>query len=304
MFELTKVADNTFTIESPARIGLYSLNDKEVVLIDSGNDKDAGRKLRKILDAKHWQLKAIYNTHSNADHIGGNCYLQNQTRCKVYSPPIEAEFTRYPALEPSFLYDGYPFKELRHKFLMAQECEVDDLTSETLPEGFEIIPLSGHFFNMVGYRTPDDVLFLADCLSSQETLEKYQISFIYDVKAYIETLEKVSAMDAKLYVPAHAPIMKSKEELQELCLYNKEKIFEIAQQIMSICVQPQPFEEILKKLFDHYSLTMTFEQYVLVGSTIRSYLSWLKDQGKIMAVIEDNRLLWQTSPEAKNGTGE
>ena len=39
-------------------------------------------------------------------------------------------------------------------------------------------------------------------------------------------------------------------------------------------------------------LTMNFEQYVLIGSTVRSYLSWLKDQGKITAVFENNLLLW------------
>ena len=36
------------------------------------------------------------------------------------------------------------------------------------------------------------------------------------------------------------------------------------------------FEELLKLLFDEYELVMNFEQYVLVGSTVRSYLAWLK----------------------------
>ena len=38
---------------------------------------------------------------------------------------------------------------------------------------------------------------------------------------------------------------------------------------------------------------MTMEQYVLVGSTVRSYLSWLKDTGRITVQFDDNRLLWQ-----------
>ena len=49
----------------------------------------------------------------------------------------------------------------------------------------------------------------------------------------------------------------------------------------------------MKRLFTDYSLTMNFEQYVLVGSTIKSYLSWLKDSGKITARFEDNMLLWE-----------
>ena len=40
-------------------------------------------------------------------------------------------------------------------------------------------------------------------------------------------------------------------------------------------------------------LTLTFEQYVLVGSTVKSYLAWLKDTGRLTVLFEDNRLLWR-----------
>lgn len=176
MYELTQVAGNSYYIQSPAKIGLVRLNDTDVCLIDSGNDKEAGRKVRQILDANGWHLTAIYNTHSNADHIGGNQYLQNQTGCKVYAPGIECDFTRHPVLEPSFLYGGYPPKELQHKFLMAKPSDAQELTQACLPEGFELLPLPGHFFDMVGFRTPDDVVYLADCLSSRETLESTRLA--------------------------------------------------------------------------------------------------------------------------------
>ena len=117
-------------------------------------------------------------------------------------PGIECDFTRHPILEPSLLYGGYPCKDLRHKFLLAQESGAEYLTKETLPEGFELLPLPGHFFDMAGFRTPDDNVYLADCLSSRETLEKYQIGFIYDVAAYLNTLEKVKTLKARLFVPA------------------------------------------------------------------------------------------------------
>ena len=203
MYELIQISDISYYIQSPAKIGLVKLSDKDVCLIDSGNDKEAGRKIRQLLDAKGWKLTAIYNTHSNADHIGGNKYLQGITGCKIYAPGIECAFTRHPILEPAFLYGGYPCKDLRHKFLMAQESSPEYLTKESLPEGFELIPLPGHFFDMVGFRTPDNVVYLADCLSSRETLDKYQISFIYDVASYLKTLEMVKTLKATMFVPAN-----------------------------------------------------------------------------------------------------
>ena len=290
MYELLNGRGNSYYIDCPAHIGLVRTGDSEVCLIDSGSDKDAGRKVRQILDANSWKLKAIYNTHSNADHIGGNKYLQGQTGCKIYAPGIECDFTRHPILEPSLLYGGYPCKDLRHKFLLAQESGAEYLTKETLPEGFELLPLPGHFFDMAGFRTPDDNVYLADCLSSRETLEKYQIGFIYDVAAYLNTLEKVKTLKARLFVPAHA---EAAEDITELAQYNIDKVNEIADKIVSLCKEPLGFEVILQRLFTEYGLVMNFEQYVLVGSTVRSYLAWLKDTGRLNAVFEKNLLLWE-----------
>ncbi len=290
MYKLNQVGEKSYYINCPAKIGIYQVNDKEVYLIDSGNDKDAAKKVRKILDEKNWNLLGILNTHSNADHIGGNQYLQQQMGCKVFSCGIEKAFTEYPILESSFLYGGYPCKDLRHKFLLAKPSVVTDFSDESFPKEIEIIPLKGHFFDMVGFRTPDDTVFLADCLSSKETLDKYQIGFIYDVAEYLKTLETVKSIKAKIFVPAHAP---ATDDIAGLADVNIAKVHEIADKILSICNEPLCFETILQRLFSDYGLTMNFEQYVLVGSTARSYLSWLKDNGKIFAFFEDNMLFWK-----------
>lgn len=290
MYELVQISDQCYYINSPAKIGLIRQNDNDVYLIDSGNDKEAGRKVRQILDANGWNLKAIYNTHSNADHIGGNKYLQAQTSCKIYAPGIEHDFTRHTLLEPSFLYGAFPPKELRHKFMLAQESDVEYLSEECMPEGITVISLPGHFFDMVGYRSSDDVVYLADCLSSEDTLNKYGITFIYDVAAYLDTLEQVKMMEAKMFVPAHA---QETDNIVPLAQLNIDKVHEVAEKIVSICEEPICSENILQKLFNAYSLTMNFEQYVLVGSTVRSYLAWLKDIGRLKVDFEDNMLLWR-----------
>lgn len=289
MYELHQVGERTYYVDCPAKMGIYRENDTDVYLIDSGNDKDAGRKIRKILDENNWRLAGILNTHSNADHIGGNQYLQQQTGCKVFTCGIEKAFTEYTILEPSFLYGGYPCKELCHKFLLAKPSEVTDISDSSFPKEIEAIPLKGHFFDMVGFRTPDDVVFLADCLSSKETLGKYRIGFIYDVAKYLKTLEYIKTLKAKAFVPAHAP---AADDISELADLNINTVNEIAEKITEICKNPICFENILQRLFNDYGLTMSFEQYVLVGSTLRSYLSWLKDIGKLNAVFENNMLLW------------
>lgn len=291
MFELIHVGEKSFYINSPAKIGVYKASENEVYLIDSGNDKEAGRRIRKILDENNWILKGIINTHSNADHIGGNHYLQQQTGCKIFSSGIETAFTKYPILESAFLYGGFPCKDLRHKFLLASGSDTVDITDADFPKELEIIPLPGHFFDMIAIRTPDDTIFLADCISSKNTLDKYGITFIYDVEQYLQTLDKIETLNANIFVPAHT---EASSDLKELIQFNKNKVLEIADRITKVCTSPINFEKVLQEMFRQYNLSMSFEQYVLVGSTVRSYLSWLYDKEKLTVLFEDNQLLWKS----------
>ena len=106
----------------------------------------------------------------------------------------------------------------------------------------------------------------------------------------LRTLEKVKTMTAKVFVPSHA---EATENISDLAQYNIDKVQEIGQRIVALCRTPLCFEKILQKLFTEYDLVMNFEQYVLAGSTVRSYLAWLKDIGRINAGFENNMLLWE-----------
>ena len=299
MYELMQVSENTFYINCPSKIGLYRTSAEAVWLIDSGNDKDAGRKIQKILEQQGWKLSGIINTHSNADHIGGNTLLQDRLHCPIYSTSMECAVIENPILEPSFLYGGYPFQKLRNKFLMATPSKAEAISTAKLPEGMEVFPLGGHFWQMIGVKTPDNVYFLADSVFSQEILEKYHISFNYDVAAFFKTLDFLETLTGTLYIPAHG---EPTADIHPLVEKNRQKADEIIAVLLDLCVEPQFFEELLHAVFERFALTMDYGQYVLVGSTIRSYLSYLYDAGKMDAYVENNYLFWKTiMPIATNG---
>ena len=54
MYELIQISNTAYYIDCPAKIGLIRLNQTDVCLIDSGSDKDAGKKVLKHLDANGW----------------------------------------------------------------------------------------------------------------------------------------------------------------------------------------------------------------------------------------------------------
>lgn len=287
--ELIQVGEKTYYIKNPTNIGIYKIDDKNVYIIDSGNDKEAGKKILKIVNGQGWNIKGIINTHSNADHIGGNKVIQDRTGCDIYTYKTEKSFTEFPVLEPSFLYGGYPFKDLRNKFLLAKESIVKNIENN-LPEGLEYFELKGHFFDMIGIHTSDDVYFLADSLFSEETITKYHLFFIYDVKEFINTLDNLKNLNGKLFIPSHCEATTDISSLIEL---NKNKVNEILEKILNYCQKEITFEDILKLIFDEYNLSMNANQYVLVGSTIKSYLSYLYDEGKVEYEFKENKMVWK-----------
>ena len=289
MSELIRAGAQSWYLEGPTQVGIIEAGEGKVWLIDAGGDKDAGRKIKKVLDEKGWTLSAILCTHSHADHIGGCRYLQGQYGCPAYAPGGEVPFCRQPILEPALLYGGCPPSELRHKFLLAQACDALPLTDPGFPPEVEAIPLPGHYFDMVGYRAPDGVIFLADCLASEETLGKYAVTFFLDPAAYLDTLHMVCTLEAPLFVPAHAP---AAADISPLTRVNIQKVEEIAGLLCELCGTGTTFEHILRQLFIRLGLTMTIQQHFLVGCTVKSYLTWLKETDRVTLRVEDNLLFW------------
>ena len=287
--ELIKVGEKTYYIKNATNIGVYKIDENNVYLIDSGNDKDAGKKILKIMDSQGWNIKGIISTHSNADHIGGNKLIQDRTGCPVYAYGMEKCFTEYPIMEPSFLFAGFPFKDLKNKFLLAKETIVTNI-NQNLPEGLEYFSLKGHFFDMIGVKTDDDVYFLADSLVSEETIRKYYLFFIYDIREYLKTLDFLSTLNGKLFIASHC---EATNNILSIININRDKVIEICNTICFLCENEITFEDLLQKVFDTYSLSMNVNQYVLIGSTIRSYLSYLHEEGRVSFEFKGNKMYWK-----------
>jgi glyoxylase-like metal-dependent hydrolase (beta-lactamase superfamily II) len=278
-------------IASPSNVGLY-VGPHGTVLIDSGNNADMGRKILKYLRESEQTLRAVALTHSNADHAGGAAFIASRTTVPVYANPIEATFCAYPFLESSFLWGGFPPASLRGKFLMAQSCIVKSLESNNPPEeleGITIISLPGHYFGQCGYFS-EGVLFAGDALFGPDSITKHPVFFIYDIEAFLHSLDTIQTLAPSIVVPAHGVATK---DITSIINLNRNTVEQIITLILDFCVNPCTQEELLAHFCSHFNIQLDWNQYVLVGSTLRSYLAYLLEKEMLACEFINSRLVWK-----------
>ncbi len=295
--KLEQISENTYYIPGAINIGVIRAGN-DAVLIDTGLDREAGRRILRLLEKNNLKVKAIVNTHSHADHFGGNCYIVRRTDAKVYAPEIEAGIIHYPFLEPLYLYSAHPVKDLMNRFLMAEASKVDFvLNAENkikLDLGGEfpiidILSLSGHSPNQIGVEV-DDVLYCADSVFSRNVIEKYKIPLFMDIERQKQTLSFLEKSSYEYYVPCHA---EATNDISDLVESNLNVIRNVEELLVSL--REGTTEEILRKVCREFEIKLNnFTEYYLMMSTLKAYLSYLYNKGVLSANF-DNVLYWRVN---------
>ncbi len=284
---LRMLTDKTGYFEGPVTVGVHYPEPGRAVLIDSGSDDSAARKLAGHFEKEGVRVMAIVNTHSHADHCGGNAHLQKRTGCAVYARGIEAALIRDPELEPMYLFGGGPLEALQNKFLQAAPTEsvlrVEPGPLQAAGAALELIDLAGHSPGMVGVRTPDDVLFLGDGLLSAETAEKHRILYHFNLGRMLDTLDRIRTLQATHTVLSHGGLC---TELAALAEDNRSRLEAVNGTILRLTERPQGREALLEQVLAAFGLNPPLPLYYLNLGTLSSHLAWLCSQGLLEARME------------------
>ena len=290
MYELKLVGERTWYMNAPTNIGFYLHSAGEVCMIDAGIDRDSAEKALEHIRAQGWHLSGLYLTHSHADHTGGAAHIREQTGCRVFAPGLSAAAVQHSFLVPTILYGGSPSTEMCNKFLLPPPCECTELTEQLLPAGLEIVRLDGHDTAQAAFRTADGVWFTADCVVSSAALSRHRISFIYNIGQHLKALETLSGLEGNLFIPSHDTPC---HDIRPLVQINLDAVHEVARDILEMCSQPLAIDDMISLALEKYGIRLYLMQYLLVGQTVRSYISWLLDRGEITAVFDGTRLLFK-----------
>ncbi|WP_191015590.1 MBL fold metallo-hydrolase [Treponema zioleckii] len=303
-----QLTEHVFYIKMQTNIGVIKIprgTHTDVYIIDSGNDDVIAQKILEILknnipDAK---LQAIINTHSHADHCGGNPYIFQQTGCEIWTSKGEASLMEYPEIETALIWGGTAIHDIHSKFLLAKPSHATKIIEEGKDEILKIdeknqlaikpISLPGHYMNQIGLLIVDTdgkkSFFMGDAISGRNVIKRYWIQYLLDETKSKESLHKLAQIESDFYVPSHGDLVEDIEGLSEL---NIIALLETEKLILDILRTPKTTEEILKEVADRNGIKLGISQFVLIGSTLRSYLTGLYEEEKIGWSIEDNILRW------------
>ena len=288
MFDIVDTIGNTYYYSAFSNVGVYKLNKSEVLLIDSCDHKRMVKSLDTILEKNGLRVKTIINTHCHVDHIAGNKFFYDKYGCQILASKGEQGFIAYPDREPRFYYSGINTDKTRNPFFLSEPSDAEVITSDSTPEGFEIISLPGHSFDMIGVRTPDDVVFLSDAILSKKTWDEYKLPFFYSVNESMQTLKDIQSIKAKLFVPAHNEPLR---DICELAEYNIKSMKHKKELIYDIC-EGKSFEEIFSAMLDALELRIMTPKYPMYSVMLRNFLQSLVEDEAIEAELKDSVLIY------------
>ena len=272
-------------------IGVYRLSEEEVCLIDTGDGEKSTRVIDGILEQQGWRVKYIFNTHAHVDHLGVNKYFMEKWGCPAYTTGAANLFSNEIALKAASMLGGFRFQELNQVFVPPGPIRLQAIEDFALPEGFATIPLEGHAFGMIGIKTPDDVWFLGDSVLNRKSLQKYQFGNLVDVGEYLKNLDTLETLSGRMFIPGHG---EATDDICQPARENRQNVLRIIDFILEVCKDGKPFDWIVKAVFDRYCIPNNVVQYYVISITLRGYITYLKDRGRLCHEFRDNLFVWKS----------
>ena len=270
------------------------------LIVDTGLDESHARKLLRAIQQSGLTPAAILNTHSHADHHGGNAFILGRfPGLSIYAPPTEAAIIRYPLLEPLYLYGALPPRELRSKFLLAPASPAQPLDAGTHTLGGVSVELSnvpGHAVEMFAVRR-GGLLYAADALFGPDALAKHPLTFCVDSAAQkasaagLLALVGVELEKVELTLPGHGD---PTPDLRALVQVNLDSLERTTAAVLTACqVGAATTDELLARVCEGLGVQMgNAGAVVLNRSVVAAHLTELLAAGQAELRVGNNRMLF------------
>lgn len=224
--ELRRISGNTFCLDvGMALIGVYFLNQKDIVLIDTGTVKN--EELFELLLNEGLNVRAVICTHLHVDHIANNERLMEIFQCPIYAADSEL---------PDVAYCGITLCYSINTFQNNQTLKIDDAE-------FRTVHTPGHTEGHHMIITPDHVCCVGDVVVTKKRLETAKMPYYRDVAQSLLSMEVLREQKCNDYLFAHMGVVLP-DDLSSTIDANIQKELELYDILRRTVTRPMKSEEL------------------------------------------------------------
>ncbi|MGL5642768.1 MAG: MBL fold metallo-hydrolase, partial [Paraclostridium sp.] len=229
-----------------------------------------------------YQFKEMYEDVINMSSLYSKAYIDN------------------PTLFSSYIMGGNT-NEIFEKILVnknMKEVNIDKVVEvgkiKINNEYIEVVDLKGHTIGSIGILTKDKVFYLGDALIGEELLSKFELLFLFDIEAYLKSLNTIKNLDFDYCVLGHCKKPLDRSDALKLVEQHEQCVEKYLMQIRDIVKQPSTLEFILKTILNDNELSYNYKEYHFFKSTLVGMMSYLIKLGEIDCYLKDGDALYYT----------
>lgn len=286
--KLAHVKGNTYCIEAMETIPAYRLNERDVVLLDSGYAAYDREGLAALLDEAGWRVRGIIGSHTHIDHGGNHGFFQERDGAVIALPALEAAFAASPMMLKA-AYGPWSVKQAERELgtlLVRPDVVIPEEDGELTLCGarFGILHLPGHSPGHIGISTPDGVLYVGDALMGERLLKTAKLPTAYSHGDDLHSKRKLYGARYDKYILAHEGVY---DEITGLIDRNLHKMEERASALLALLDRPMTLEELTRAAWTAFGMRSkrTFKA-MLFEKNLRSFVEFLEDRGALAVTAE------------------
>ncbi len=272
------------------RLPFYRLNDRDIVLMDSGFH-DQEEELLDVLSENCLHVRAILTTHMHVDHVGNHRRLQERDGAEVclslFDTGASQDLTTlgsvYFSYSPELLDREYSFMVQKpdHIIFPGDTQVVIDGVS------FEVLRLPGHSHMHLGYLTPDRVAYVGDAVSDENTLRQFRFIFAQNWAQMFSTIDRLAETDHDAYVVAHNKVV---DDIRPLAQYNRQMLRSKLYGILYYAQDWIPREDFIAAIArEHIRRPDDLRGIRHFRRILQNYIHYLEDQDALTAEIRGGK---------------
>ena len=298
---LIKIKGNTFYIKGGTNTGIYIFGDKSALIIDPGLIGVRAKHIIRDLDKEEIKVKWIINTHEHNDHYGAGFQFKDKYKDLInMSSGYSKLYIENPILFSSYIMGGNT-NEFLNDILINKNMKKINIDKVVEPgriiinnDYVDIIDLKGHTLGSIGLLTKDKVFFIGDTLVGEEVLSKFDLLFLFDIEAYLNSLNMLKQIDFDYVVLGHGKRVLNRYETLELIRKHELCVEKYLNQVRELIKEPKSLESILKSLLNNNKLSYNYKEYHFFKSTVVCMISYLTKLGEINYDLNDGDVVYYT----------